>query len=301
MRSQMIIALGASLFALATSCSSSDDSNNGEATKNIGAEGGRLSGPDGAGLDIPQGALESEISFAISKVQSGYPEMPNDVSVQSDVFAFLPHGQAFNQPVTVSVPFSEADPPGLSLMTAQPDGQWSVVPEAAVSGKAMQAKVSHLSFFAVTRSSVAHDSGSDAGVDEGVDLSDAIVNSTPLNGNWKIESCTCDGNPKDLGSGQLTMYFSGYDLTIKNKMGDCTMTVKGTVVYPAKNQVEWTLKEVSCEPKDCLSSCGQTLNSKHTATYRTDGSSLTVTEEKTPPDEYGCESKKQVCNLTWWP
>lgn len=68
-------------------------------TNVIGKEGGEVSLPDGAKIIIPKGALESEVTFSIEKI-----EKKNRVT---DLYHFMPDALEFQKPVTLLIPYRE--------------------------------------------------------------------------------------------------------------------------------------------------------------------------------------------------
>src|SRR5262245_51748970 len=93
----------------------------------IGPDGGRVSGSDGASVEVPPGALAEPTEIGVNAVESGFPALPANVAPGGPVYAFTPHGQTFDLSVTVTVPFDVAASPNLRLVTAAPDGAWTDV------------------------------------------------------------------------------------------------------------------------------------------------------------------------------
>ena len=116
----------------------------------IGAEGGEIVGPSGAELVIPEGALSQEMTVAIQEVTEGYPD-PMNLELSSPVFAFLPHGMRFSQPVTVRLPLQ--DGASYAMVTASAGGEWFHVRPAVEIDGFLEVQVPHFSFFALTPSS----------------------------------------------------------------------------------------------------------------------------------------------------
>jgi len=87
----------------------------------IGAEGGTVSLPDGAGVDIPPGALEEPTTITVSVSDSGFTPLPAVSS--GSVYAFEPHGLEFLVAVTVIVPH-QGQPEELALYTSSPGADW---------------------------------------------------------------------------------------------------------------------------------------------------------------------------------
>lgn len=65
----------------------------------IGEEGGEVSLSDGAKIIIPEGALESEITFSIEKTEKK--------NALTDLYHFMPDHLEFQKPVTLLIPYSE--------------------------------------------------------------------------------------------------------------------------------------------------------------------------------------------------
>jgi hypothetical protein len=97
------------LLVLASACSSASgagtpDGTNGTnepATATIGAAGGSVTG-DGVRLDVPAGALASDVT--ISAVASSDPA-PDGYEALSSIFVFSPDGLTFSKPATVTIAF----------------------------------------------------------------------------------------------------------------------------------------------------------------------------------------------------
>ena len=125
----------------------------------IGADGGTLSSTAaGAMLVVPAGALAQDQSLSIP----GRDLRLSDASGRRGTVergGVRPHGQVFAMPATVSIGFSAGAQAMPELITAAPGGAWTSVSGATVNGAAMQAMVTHFSFFAVI------DPSTDGGVD----------------------------------------------------------------------------------------------------------------------------------------
>lgn len=110
----------------------------------IGPDGGTVTGPNGVTIEVPPGALDSEVGIGVSLASSAdlegltWTELPstvdteaNTVSVEVTSFSFFqpgaadeeeddgvaevgdgyeitPHGQVFQEPVTVTIPYEES-------------------------------------------------------------------------------------------------------------------------------------------------------------------------------------------------
>jgi hypothetical protein len=120
------------------------------ATKTIGPEGGTLTHPDGAELEVPPGALDAPVEFSIVKDPGDAPALSPAIAALGSVFAILPHGTAFAEPATVRIPFDAAGvPTGLtaSLHSAEEGGKFNELAGATVNGGKLEGEVSSLSYF----------------------------------------------------------------------------------------------------------------------------------------------------------
>jgi uncharacterized delta-60 repeat protein len=118
----------------------------------IGAAGGTVTGPNGAKVVIPAGALSSETRINIEVVSTGVPALPAGYASKGQVFAFTPHGTTFAQPVTVTIPFdpavvTTAHAPGFYKTNAQ--NQWGRIPNAVFDADSVSAQVTSFSFMDV--------------------------------------------------------------------------------------------------------------------------------------------------------
>jgi len=112
----------------------------------IGHAGGILEGPNGASMNVPAGALTAEITLTISTDPDDLIEPPENADARGKTFAFMKHGQSFELPVSIRIPF-DGDDTDVELLTASVDGTWSKIQAAQVSGNWLTAEVSHFSFF----------------------------------------------------------------------------------------------------------------------------------------------------------
>jgi uncharacterized delta-60 repeat protein len=118
----------------------------------IGAAGGTVTGPNGAKVVIPAGALSSDTRINIELVTTGTPALPTGYTSKGQVFAFTPHGTTFAQPVTVTIPFDPAvvkaaRAPGFYKTNAQ--NQWGRIPNAVFGDTSVSAPVTSFSHFDV--------------------------------------------------------------------------------------------------------------------------------------------------------
>lgn len=135
--------------ALATACgdsgSSAPDANGENETVSavIGTEGGSIELSDGAGVDVPPGALEEPTTITVSVTNTGFEPLPAVASGR--VYAFEPHGLTFLLPVTVIIPH-QGQPQEMALFTSSPGGGWNKI-GSEKGATALRAQVTHFSFF----------------------------------------------------------------------------------------------------------------------------------------------------------
>lgn len=124
-----------------------------DAPPGIGSGGGSASSGSGARIAIPAGALAQPTPIVVSDNPSDAPPLPPGVSAYGPVVAITPHGTAFAQPATVSVPFDPAALPAGGTPTlyraANAQSPWLPLSQASVSGASMSASVSSLSYYVV--------------------------------------------------------------------------------------------------------------------------------------------------------
>jgi alpha-tubulin suppressor-like RCC1 family protein len=115
----------------------------------IGAAGGTVSGPNGAQVVVPAGALGANTAIAVAQSSSGAPALPAGVNALGSMFAFTPHGTTFAAPVTVTVPFDAAAlPAGATplLYKTNAAGAWEQVANASVNAGTISAQVTSFSW-----------------------------------------------------------------------------------------------------------------------------------------------------------
>ena len=115
----------------------------------VGAAGGTVSGPNGAKVVIPPGALATGTTIAITQTSAGAPPLPAGFSVSGQMFAFTPHGTTFALPVTITLPFDPALVPAGSrptLFKTNTQNQWQQVADVTVDGDTVRAQVTGFSF-----------------------------------------------------------------------------------------------------------------------------------------------------------
>jgi alpha-tubulin suppressor-like RCC1 family protein len=119
----------------------------------VDANGGTVSGPNGAQVTIPPGALSAAVPVAITQGAAGAPAAPAGFVAFGPVFALTPHGTGFTQPVTVTLPFDTASVPAgatpVLYKTDASNAAWERVPGATINGGLITAQVSGFSFFVV--------------------------------------------------------------------------------------------------------------------------------------------------------
>lgn len=118
----------------------------------IGPAGGTVLGPNGAKVEIPPGALATNIEIEIEQTSAGAPALPATFSVLGQMFTFTPHGTSFALPVTVTLPFDAASvPAGVApaLYKTNAQSQWEPVADATFSADSVTAQVTSFSYFAL--------------------------------------------------------------------------------------------------------------------------------------------------------
>jgi ZU5 domain len=125
----LVLLLTTTALAACTSDSGNppaDSSSSTTASKVIGPKGGTLLGPDGSQVLVPEAALASAVTLSITKVDSGYPGLPEGRGLVGSVFSFEPHGQQFGREVTVRLPYPVSAALPLEVVSAEPGGSWTV-------------------------------------------------------------------------------------------------------------------------------------------------------------------------------
>ncbi len=114
----------------------------------IGPAGGTVTGPNGAQVVIPPGALSTTIDIRIEQTSVGSPALPSGFSAAGQMFAFTPHGTTFALPVTVTLPF---DPGSVSsgvaavLYKTNAQDQWEQVANATFDQVSVIAQITSFS------------------------------------------------------------------------------------------------------------------------------------------------------------
>lgn len=129
-----------------------DQSNNSNNTNSyvsavVGPPGGHIDGPDGATVDIPMGALTTDVKVRVGSVVG--PTLKPGWSLASKVFAFEPHGTTFASAVQIGFPFN-GDPASLAVIRANDErGPWETISAAQLVGGRAQIPTTTFSLYAV--------------------------------------------------------------------------------------------------------------------------------------------------------
>jgi K319L-like, PKD domain/Bacterial Ig domain/ZU5 domain len=117
----------------------------------------------GAAVVLPENALQDNLTVYIGEAVSGVPAMGRGQTPLGRVFEFGPSGTVFDQPVTLRLPYSQADldaagvlPEDLAVMTYDTaSGKWKSVTGATVDPdtKVVECQVGHFSLYAIASSS----------------------------------------------------------------------------------------------------------------------------------------------------
>ena len=147
----------------------------------IGAAGGTVTGPGGAKVVIPSGALAQNTAIAIAQSSNAAPPLPAGVVAYGPILAFTPHGTSFQSPVTIIVPFDPGVVPAgttpVLYKTNAAMNAWDVVAGATISGSTMSASISSFSYLTA------------ASPVKGLDLSNVTRH-------WHIDTFFADGSSK---------------------------------------------------------------------------------------------------------
>lgn len=115
----------------------------------IGPAGGVVTGPYGATLTVPSGALTNTVDLAVARDAAGAPDLlASGVDTAGAPYALTPHGTAFAAPSTVRIPFdaaripTDADP---VLYKAEPGGAFAPI-ATTIDNDMLVADVSGLSW-----------------------------------------------------------------------------------------------------------------------------------------------------------
>ncbi|MFN0179970.1 MAG: hypothetical protein ACKVZ0_14315 [Gemmatimonadales bacterium] len=115
----------------------------------IGPAGGTVSGPNGAQVVVPAGALSTNTTIGVTESSTGSPQLPVGTVSFGPMFAFTPHGTTFSVPVTITVPFTASSVAAGAtpfLYKTNAAGGWDRVANATVNAGTMTALVTSFSF-----------------------------------------------------------------------------------------------------------------------------------------------------------
>lgn len=71
----------------------------------VGPAGGTVTGPGGAQVVIPAGALTQATDIGVARPASGWPlPLPDDETLAGSIYEFTPHGLIFDKPVVIRLP-----------------------------------------------------------------------------------------------------------------------------------------------------------------------------------------------------
>lgn len=115
----------------------------------VGPAGGTVSGPNGAKVVVPPGALTTNVDIKVEMTSTGAPALPTAVTAAGQTFAFTPHGTTFAVPVTVTLPFDAASvPAGFTprLYKTNAQDQWEAVANVTVDAGTLTAQITSFSF-----------------------------------------------------------------------------------------------------------------------------------------------------------
>lgn len=106
----------------------------------VGPEGGSIA-LGGATIDIPAGAVVADTEITVTAIDR---PVPVAFSTYSRVFHFEPAGQVFEQPLTVSLPYTGSAEHATIFWTAQNGGAYMALP-TRVEGDRAVAQITHFS------------------------------------------------------------------------------------------------------------------------------------------------------------
>ena len=115
----------------------------------VGAAGGTVSGPNGAKLVIPAGALAADTSIAIEQTSAGSPALPGTFTAAGAMYALTPHGTTFAVPVTLTLPLDPATvAAGMvpRLLKTNARNEWQEVAGAGVGSADVSAQITSFSY-----------------------------------------------------------------------------------------------------------------------------------------------------------
>lgn len=126
-------------YALATAllilAACGGDGGSGKSTTTVGAAGGTVAGPNNLSVEIPAGALDSDVEIGVKVSSTGAPALPEGTDPATAVYEFTPHGIAFKKPVTISLPSTEDPAVKPIMMAEQGDAGWTTVKATQTGGR----------------------------------------------------------------------------------------------------------------------------------------------------------------------
>lgn len=99
----------------------------------VGPAGGTVTGPDGVQVIIPAGALSGTTTIGIARNAAGAPDPLDAYPKAGPSYEFTPHGQVFNQLITIRAPVPSGAT-GSSLFMASPGNDWKQVNTVVTDG-----------------------------------------------------------------------------------------------------------------------------------------------------------------------
>ena len=114
----------------------------------VGAAGGTVTGPNGAKVVIPPGALTGNATINIAQIQGSSVVLPTGVTAFGPMFAFTPHGTTFAVPVTMTLPFDPASVPAggtPQFFKTNAQNQWELIANAIFGAASVSAQVTSFS------------------------------------------------------------------------------------------------------------------------------------------------------------
>ncbi|MFH1131472.1 MAG: hypothetical protein V1754_09060 [Pseudomonadota bacterium] len=193
------------LLLLLVGCSNST------VTTIVGPAGGKIDGPGGMNIEIPAGALSSDVVFTITEASQ-----PTDSSftAMGTTYEIGPAGTTFSQRVTLTLPYDSKLLPSIKseqdikiyTSSSGDDGSWSELASNASDGM-VTAEILHLSFFVPGVEAEVLDSGTPNG--DSAPISDGDV--TP----------PADASSKDGGVAQDAQINPTADATPTSEAGTC--------------------------------------------------------------------------------
>ena len=114
-----------------------------------------------------------------------------------------------------------------------------------------------------------------------------------LDGTWRLDAIVCNGTAFAMGPAVTTLTILRATGSISNQM--CTVPL--TLVYPAASQVNWTMGVGTCTPESGLNA-SQMVGKVDDMTYAVAGSTLTLTEALTSPNDWVCSAGDRKVS-TW--